>query len=64
MDNNSTAEQSADVIHFPVRNFHGAAIIDENGIETPITETMVDDAIDQLINYLPSWLNPLSINRQ
>ncbi|MCV6614136.1 MAG: hypothetical protein OIF35_04095 [Cellvibrionaceae bacterium] len=51
---------SAKILPFPRRNFHGAAIIAEDGTETPITEAMVEEAIDKLIHYLPSWLHPLS----
>lgn len=51
---------TAQVISFPRRNFHGAAIIEDDGTETAITEAMVDEAIDRLVNYLPNWLHPLS----
>jgi len=51
---------SAEVINFPARNFHGAAIIDINGEETPITELMVNQALDSLVNCLPNYTHPLS----
>lgn len=51
---------TAEIIEFPRRNFHGAALVEADGTETPITECMVDEAIDSLINYLPNWLHPLS----
>ena len=34
-------------------NFHGAAIIDANGNETPITEAMVQQALQYLIEPQP-----------
>ncbi|MCV6623978.1 PA1571 family protein [uncultured Pseudoteredinibacter sp.] len=64
MSEQTAVQPCAKVIPFPRRNFHGAAIINDDGTETPITEEMVnqavDQAIDQLINYLPNWLHPLS----
>lgn len=51
---------SAEFINFPARNFHGAAIIDTNGKEMPITELMVNQALDALVNYLPHCTHPLS----
>jgi hypothetical protein len=57
-------KQTANVIQFRARNFHGAAIIDENGKEIPITEKMINEAISQMIDYLPHWTNPLSVNKQ
>ncbi len=60
MDN----EQSSNIVHFRIRDFHGAAIIDECGKETPITEKMVNEAIETLINHLPNWQHPLYVNRQ
>lgn len=50
---------NAKVIAFPRRNFHGAAIINDDGTEIAITEAMVDEAIDRLVNCLPNWLHPL-----
>lgn len=32
----------------PVRDFHGAAVITEDGTEVPITESMVDGALESL----------------
>ena len=37
------------------RDFHGAAIIDENGNEIPITEDMIQDACRELSS---AWLFP------
>jgi hypothetical protein len=34
-------------------DFNGAAIIDENGVEIPITEDMIKNACDQLENNKP-----------
>lgn len=60
MSEQEAKQPNAKVIPFPRRNFNGAAIIEDDGTETPITEAMVDEAIDRLINYLPNWLHPLS----
>lgn len=38
-------ETSAEI---PEVDFHGAAIIDENGNEVPITETMIKEACEKL----------------
>lgn len=64
MNNKQITEKSADVIQFRARNFHGAAIIDEHGKEIPITEKMINEAIESLIDHLPNWQNPLSVSRQ
>lgn len=64
MGNKQITEKSANVIQFRTRNFHGAAIIDEHGKETPITEKMINEAIEGLVDHLPNWKNPLSMNRQ
>lgn len=42
------------------RDFHGAAIIDENGKEVPITEDMIQKACQELSN---AWLFPRQIHR-
>ena len=38
---------------------HGAAVIDENGTETPITEQMIQTACNKLIR---DWETSLSLN--
>jgi len=38
-------------------DLHGAAILDENGVETPITEHMIQMACNQLICDWESSLN-------
>ncbi|MCG8673046.1 MAG: hypothetical protein MI867_26865 [Pseudomonadales bacterium] len=42
------------------RDFHGAAIIDENGCEVPITEEMIQRACNDLSN---EWLFPRQIHQ-
>ncbi len=41
-------------------DFHGAAIIDANGREIPITEEMVQEACDKLAS---TWQFPLTSRR-
>lgn len=41
--------------------FNGAAVIDKTGKETPITEKMIQDALDKLDNFNP--YNALQIQK-
>lgn len=45
-DSAPDSEQASDDL--PEVDFHGAAIIDEDGNEVPITETMIKDACEKL----------------
>lgn len=47
--------------HANSADFHGAAIIDANGREVPITEDMIREACEKLAN---AWTFPVRTARQ
>ncbi|PCJ22211.1 MAG: hypothetical protein COB04_00180 [Gammaproteobacteria bacterium] len=50
-----TLQRSQDAANSNAVNdsFNGATVIDQEGKETPITEIMIQDALDQLESYTP-----------
>ena len=45
-NDNSHSERHSAPRHEP--DLHGASLVDENGVETPITEAMITQALDEL----------------
>lgn len=57
--------QSASIHELPQRekrNFHGAAILDQNGVEVPMTSDMIDKALKQVHGFL--WPRDLALTPQ
>ncbi len=54
----STKNTDANNSSNPHSHLHGAAVIDANGKETPITEQMIQAACNKLIRDWESSLNP------
>lgn len=51
-------ETSSENSKTKVADFHGAAILNEDGTETPITEDMIQDACEKLNSEKPDVSKP------